>query len=613
MAIDDKFISANISKDVVDQMNRPRRRKRRGPRPWDKKVSLTEPSTPVELDEIKESESGSDSLANNQSTIDAQSAHGNGDLNYQSDYKEQIKTPSERHISPEKGLGLSEGKDTQVFPTTQPEVNEKSAHNQRSNDAQSAHNKEARLNTNQRSNDIQTAHENTFKESLERTNSAQQASSKSIDVSSEASRLKENEDFSKTKLKPNKRTISAESERSPELSLAHRQRTNSAQNTGVEYERVNNQRSISAQDVGRTGTSKKANRHTISAPSTHNQHTNNVQSTHIQNTDRAQSTLNQSTVQRTKERTNDAQNNLRSDYYVLSGQELKFLQLVFNKCLISGSLVSTPVTNLEVATFLGSKKSSVRTVIKRVVDKDFLSRVESKSGKGGWTKFGMSSDLYQKLLLDKQGTSITNNSAQQEHKQRTIERTVERTNLSSSSSNLNNNTNTNYEEKNELSGEWSEIITPELLKEINFGKTQLLQLKRVGGLSPEEVQDSLDAFAYDLEAGKVKSFGSKLGFLMGILRKGNSYISEAYMNEMRAAYERQKALREEKQRLEKQQVEERLSKKAKEEYEKLSDDQKMELVPENNLAKVNSQVHERMVLAKLIESMGQKESGHGKI
>ena len=57
MAIDDKFISANISKDVVDQLNRPRRRKRRGPRPWDKKASAHEPPAPENedvLEKVKE-------------------------------------------------------------------------------------------------------------------------------------------------------------------------------------------------------------------------------------------------------------------------------------------------------------------------------------------------------------------------------------------------------------------------------------------------------------------------------------------------------------------------------------------------------------------------------
>ena len=73
------------------------------------------------------------------------------------------------------------------------------------------------------------------------------------------------------------------------------------------------------------------------------------------------------------------------------------------------------------------------------------------------------------------------------------------------------------------------------------------------------------------------------------------------MSEVRQAMDRQKNLREEKEKLEKQQQEEKLSVKAAEELAKLSPEEKIVIVPENNLAKVGSGTHDRMVLAKLKE------------
>ncbi len=605
MAIDDKFISANISKDVVDQMNRPRRRKRRGPRPWDKKTTASqEHPTPEILKVSDESELDDKSVTLNDCANDAQSAHNNAISDTKLDFNEKLQSSPELHNSPEIDEAQSEGKDLPASVTDQSEQPEELTHNQRAIDAQLAHQNKSIQKNIQRTNDVQLTHGEPYQKTNERSISAHEMSSKISMKDSESSRVVKEVNSEDPIQKNIQRTNDVQTEDSKQPLSAHNQRTVNAQTDATLSKEVSYQSTISAQKLTEPKVGQKGNKHTNGAQSAYSQRSNNVQLAHNKRTDRVHSTLNQSTVERTSQRTINAHEELRSDYYVLSGQELKFLQLVFNKCLISGNLVSTPITNLEVATYLGSKKSSVRTVIKRVVDKGFLNRVESRSGKGGWTKFGMSSDLYQKLLLDKQTTSVADNSAHLEHNQRTTERTVERTNVSSSSSNLNNNTNTNYESDSELTGEWLEIITPDSLKEISFGKTQLMQLKRVGSLTPIEVQESLDAFAYDLEAGTVKSFGSKLSFLMGIMRKGNNYISEAYMSEVRQAMDRQKALREEKEKLKKEEIQERLSQKARQEYEKLSDEEKMELVPENNLAKVNSQVHERMVLAKLIEKMG---------
>ena len=108
--------------------------------------------------------------------------------------------------------------------------------------------------------------------------------------------------------------------------------------------------------------------------------------------------------------------------------------------------------------------------------------------------------------------------------------------------------------KPSLSEKWEEINTDNLSK-IRFSKEHLQQLCKNEALTPAIVQDSINAFAFDLEengkAEKIK--GSPLGYFMGILRKGLPYLPpENYEPRETRAFrqyvehrERQKAVREE--------------------------------------------------------------------
>jgi hypothetical protein len=94
---------------------------------------------------------------------------------------------------------------------------------------------------------------------------------------------------------------------------------------------------------------------------------------------------------------------------------------------------------------------------------------------------------------------------------------------SSSSKDLDlNTTNTGPTEPvTELPGVWASIdLTP--LASIRFGQQQLLQLVRVGVLTPSQLQESIYAFAFDLEVNNKgrEMNGPALNYFMGILRRG---------------------------------------------------------------------------------------------
>ncbi len=73
----------------------------------------------------------------------------------------------------------------------------------------------------------------------------------------------------------------------------------------------------------------------------------------------------------------------------------------------------------------------------------------------------------------------------------------------------------------DLDAAWQKIdCSP--LTEIRFGRNQVAQIAREGKFTPDELQDSIYAFAFDLsENGKSKTItGVPLNYFMGILRRG---------------------------------------------------------------------------------------------
>ncbi len=209
----------------------------------------------------------------------------------------------------------------------------------------------------------------------------------------------------------------------------------------------------------------------------------------------------------------------------LVGHEKKLLLFINEECRLIGDLITSPITNELIRNSLNCSMNTAKMIIHRLVKKGFIKRHESKKGRGGWTKFGLSKDLYQKL------NQITNRQ-QMDNKWGTQGLTQGLTSLSSSSSDLNIYKTTTGEDgvQNQstngffkLSPEWQEVDI-EALSSIGFSKHHLIQIARQELLTTDLVQDSINAFAFDLKTnGKEKGINSPINFFMGILRKGMPY------------------------------------------------------------------------------------------
>lgn len=221
----------------------------------------------------------------------------------------------------------------------------------------------------------------------------------------------------------------------------------------------------------------------------------------------------------TKLRTNLGQNNSSSSFYSISGLQKKITTLIYENCKASRDKMTIPMSIEHIAISCYTSKLSVRKTIQRLVQKRIILRVEFKNGRSGWTRYGIDNDIFQEILHNETEDKLRTKLGQTEDKVRTELRTELRTIPSSSSSNYNITTTS---EKDFLE-KWSLDIEP-LLK-IGFTKTHLEQIYSQKKLEPEIVQDSIYAFAFDLEennkAGSIK--GAPLNFFMGILRNGKPY------------------------------------------------------------------------------------------
>ena len=232
----------------------------------------------------------------------------------------------------------------------------------------------------------------------------------------------------------------------------------------------------------------------------------------------------------------------------------KILKALFTSCLenmgnTTGRLSIHYISNATLST-----EDSVKRTIRRLISDGILEKIEYKDGRGGWTKYQLHKETYSQIMLSQSEDKSTDRSKDNSEDK-------VRTQVGTQPSNSNNsikNTTTNQEDgvqKNPppLPHDWQEIdITP--LKEVNFTNTHLAQIYRSGKVSADMVQESINAYAFDLFTNK-KQMPNPINFFMGILVKNgmpysppDNYISprdaaiQAYLLKKRQKEKEREAL-----------------------------------------------------------------------
>lgn len=319
-------------------------------------------------------------------------------------------------------------------------------------------------------------------------------------------------------------------------------------------------------------------KHKVDTNLTQKPNTNSIQTQHIEcinNTYQTQSKHKPNTKLNTRktQSKHKVDTNLTQTVRIstLIGVQRKILLFIFEECKKVCSRITEPLTIIHIATGLEIATGSVKTSIARLCEKEFLIINSFKNGRGGWSVYEISDNVYKELLQMETQHKLNTNLTQSRHKVDTKLNTQPNTTASSSSS-LNIETTTTSEIHN-AEDTWKFDITP--YAKFGFKAPHIKQLASLGVVSATEVEQSLIEFSYDMQNSSLPPIKTnKINFLMGLLRSGHSYVSEGFKNEHEAMIEEMARRSEAKRK-------KRLEAKFETWIENLTDDQKRDI--ENKL------------------------------
>lgn len=232
------------------------------------------------------------------------------------------------------------------------------------------------------------------------------------------------------------------------------------------------------------------------------------------------------------------------------GLQRKILFYIVEDCIFRGELFTNPISTESLKNLTNADKDTVKTATQRLINKNMVTRGYGKKGRGGFAIFHITEQIRAAVIaVQKQTPSssqLVTNWLPKKEPLSTI----------SSSSNLINTTTKSDEIFFTESSVW-ESLDLEPLNQIGFTKSHLRQIIMDDKLQADMVQESIFAFAFDLENnGKEKNLKSNpLNYFMGILRSGKPYAPPANYESpqdkaLRVYLERKKELEQKRQAME---------------------------------------------------------------
>jgi predicted transcriptional regulator len=222
------------------------------------------------------------------------------------------------------------------------------------------------------------------------------------------------------------------------------------------------------------------------------------------------------------------QKTIENKFFSLSGLQRQIIVFVYELCKFARDKKTDPLSICQIANKCNHAVKTVKNAINRLVKKNILFRNYFKTGRGGWTIYSIPNNIYQEILSlehrDKETAKWEQSGSKLASK---LASELVARGSSSSSTNIYKTTTTS-DPKNlteaQLAQKWQELdIEP--LSQIGFTKTHLAQVISQDKLSIDMIQNSIYAFAFDLqENDKAKDIkGDSINYFMGILRNGKPY------------------------------------------------------------------------------------------
>jgi len=254
---------------------------------------------------------------------------------------------------------------------------------------------------------------------------------------------------------------------------------------------------------------------------------------------------------------------LRTNYTYTSlnfGLQRTIVLFIHDCCKQNRDKVTPPLSIEHIANACSTTKLSAQKTIQRLEKKQLIVRKAYQNGRGGWTQYELPEKIFQEILQIEVSNNLKTNLGHIQDNIRSETRTQPGT--SSPSSSFNNlNTTTTAEE---LPPEWEEIDLTELARRnIRFGKQHLQQVYPYlkNNYESYDLQESIDAFVFDLDSKHITIRSSSVGMLLKIFRAGELYISQHYISpENKLLLENAERAKQRKQQLEEAKYQEWLAK-----------------------------------------------------
>ena len=222
---------------------------------------------------------------------------------------------------------------------------------------------------------------------------------------------------------------------------------------------------------------------------------------------------------------------LVSDPTLLVGTQRQVFKYFFELTQKFASLKTPRLTMDSMSAATGLRETQIHSATKQLRQKNCIALSGRKDGRGGWVEYSVtqsSFDLWVRLENEhkrSQNEVIT----EPKRSQQPGHKAVHELPCSSSNLNINNTTTTQSELEPDL---W--LSVPKNLE----GRISIRQLRdfvKQNLISAEDLQSSLDGFAYDLEKGVIRAKnGNPVAILIGAVKSGG-YISQSYLSELKAS------------------------------------------------------------------------------
>jgi hypothetical protein len=293
------------------------------------------------------------------------------------------------------------------------------------------------------------------------------------------------------------------------------------------------------------------------------------------------------------------------DLDVLVGKEKAFVDLVFSECKRSGSL-ETPKMTLEfIRNHLEVSPTRAKGIIYRLTQKGIIFRSSSKTGRGGWVKFGIQENAYRELSYKENSLKQIPNRYQTDCKEapKGIPQGIPEAPSSSSYSNI-KSTSTN----DEL---WK-TLNLSLVEKMGINESAIFEARqKFGPFDFVEFEGFLERFSkYMADSKKSRSISNARGFFFSLCKQigeGIEPLSEIEtdqdiaLKELLVEKRRAKKEREDLQR-------ELMEFEFEEWFEGLSNDEKVKLAPKNDLVKEGSAPYKAVFRGYFEENLWDKET-----